>query len=86
MKKLSMFFAAVAVMVAVAGAFASTRSARVQNPAWIDTSGSPTVCTLAVVDECEGGEQLCEREVNGNFEIIYEFDTTADCKFPLHME
>lgn len=85
MKKLSMFFAAVAVMLAVAGAFAFDKSARVQNPAWIDTSGSQPVCT-PIVEDCEGDSQLCRKEVEGNLEIIYEFDTTADCNFALRMD
>lgn len=87
MKKLSMFFAALAMTIAAAGAFASAKAVRVQNPAWINISGSTTVCTIAAVDECEGGSQLCEREVSpGNVKLIYEFDTTANCDFPLHME
>lgn len=85
MKKLSMFFTALAMSIAVIGAFAFDQSVRTESPAWIDTSGNQPICEPALV-VCGGGSQLCEKEVNGNIEAIYEFDTTADCKFSLYME
>jgi hypothetical protein len=86
MKKVRVILSAFAVVFALISAFGFANQGTVEDPAFIDTSSSPHVCTR-VSEVCGGDDVICVKAIEGfGNQVLYDWDTTADCGPNLKME
>lgn len=81
MKRIRLFFGAIALTFAFVSAFAFKSSAFVEDPAIVNASNE----CIRVQVECGGGNNTCQRVVNDELQDIHQFTSITSCEPLLKM-